>query len=129
MNVPDYYELIDISTILNPADLKMSFKELVCKVFLLKTKQAPKMLVSVMLDLALMIEDNRRKALVVMNPLNPEPMAISLFMSTNRTLNETQRSERLKIIHTLKKAGWAIAPGQTDNYIELSVAKYSYAEV
>ncbi len=129
MDTIDYYDNLESSKILNPSDLNKTFQLLVAKIEILEKTEAPKMLISFMLDLALEIERNRQEALVVMNPMNPEPLSIPIFISCNHILSEKQRVERAKILRVLKKSGWFIKPGQSNNFIELSVANYEYATI
>lgn len=129
MDKIDYYDNLESNQILNPSDLNKTFQLLVAKIEILEKTEAPKMLISFMLDLALEIERNRQEALVVMNPMNPEPLSIPIFISCNHILSEKQRVERAKILRVFKKCGWYIKPGQSYNFIELSVANYEYATI
>ncbi|MDO8669242.1 MAG: hypothetical protein Q7K65_03025 [Candidatus Buchananbacteria bacterium] len=123
MKYNDSYNNIKPDTIINPGDLLRTFPELINKAELLEQAEAPKMLTRLMFSLALEIEINRRNALVVINPENPEPMTLAVL-----AISPKQRDERTKVIRVLKQAGWAIKPASEDNFIQLSVAKFETAD-
>lgn len=120
----DYYKKVKPEELINPSDLTKPFKALAIKAELLRKLGAPKMLVSAMFSLALEIEIGRRDALVIINPENPEPMALTIL-----ALNPGQQNERTEIIKVLKKAGWLIKATEKDNFIEISVAEFEPATV
>lgn len=124
MKYKDYYDTVKPDEIIGPDDLLKPFTELVAKAESLDQAEAPRMLTYLMFSLALEIEINKRNALVVINPENPEPMTIALL-----ALDDSQRKERTKIIKVLKKTGWAIKPTAKESFIELSVAKFELVAV
>lgn len=124
MDNTGYYKQVKIEDIITPDDLLESFETLAIKAELLEITNTPKMLVRAMFSLALEIETNRRHALVIINPRNPEPMTITILATKPDELKE-----RNQIIKLLKLAGWAIKRTQKDSFIELSVAKYETVTV
>lgn len=101
------YDDLDPQNLINPEDILKPFPELVEKAEILQKKGAPKMLVGAMLSLALEIEINRRRALAVMNPLNPESLELVI-----PAFSPYQFNQRSKIIKALKKAGWTVKSGE-----------------
>lgn len=117
-----YYKQVKIDDVITPDDLIQSFETLALKAELLEITNTPKMLVRTMFSLALEIETNRRNALVIINPRNPEPMTITIL-----AIKPDDITERNEIIKLLRRAGWAVKRSKHDSFVEISVANYEPA--
>ena len=118
------YEDINPDDLINPEDLLKPFSELVEKAKALEATKAPKMLKSAMLSLALEIETNRRQALAVMNPLNPEPIELMI-----PDFDRKQLRHKNSIIKILARAGWMIHRSNSGSIIKLTAKQFDRSDV